>query len=112
MYGLLRVVNDAVVTGNMTVNGNFGFYKLISLAADGWEQYGTRYTKAVTVEGLPEIKGRPPMITPQNSVDADTAQLEDEAWANIYYVGVEGETLTFYAYEQPTQDLQLHVSVV
>lgn len=112
VYGLLRVVNDAVVTGNMTVNGNFGFYKLISLAADGWEQYGTRYTKAVTVEGLPEIKGRPPMITPQNSVDADTAQLEDEAWANIYYVGVEGETLTFYAYEQPTQDLQLHVSVV
>ena len=112
VYGLLKAVSNAVIQGNLTVNGNVGFYKLINLTSDGWEGYETPYTKTITVEGLPENKERPPTITPQNSMDADIAELEDEAWANIYYVGVEGETLTFYAYERPTQALQLHVSVV
>ena len=104
VYGLLRVVGDAII------EGNFGFYRLVELPIDDWEGSGP-YTKSITIEGMPENKLRPPTVEPQNSADMTIAELEDEAWANIYHVEVEGETLTFYAYEQPTRVLRLHVKV-
>ena len=120
VYGLLRVVGDSVVagnttvTGNMNVTGNLGFYHQLDLTVDGWEMdYDDEsYVKTVTIEGLPENKLRPPSIWPNISINKATAELEDEAWANIYHVEVKGENLTFYAYERPEQPLQLHVSVM
>lgn len=105
VYGLLRVVGDAAIEGDL------GFYRLIELSADGWEGTGP-YTKTIVVEGMPNNKKRPPQIEPNTSANMETAELNDEAWFNIYHVEVGDEMLTFYAYEQPTQNLQLHVTVV
>lgn len=120
VYGLLRVVGDSVVagnatiTGNMNVAGNLGFYHLLDLTTDGWEMDydGEMFVKTVTVEGIPHNKLRPPSIWPDISINKAVAEMEDEAWANIYHVEVEGDSLTFYAYERPEQALRLHVTVI
>lgn len=101
---------DNVVTAPKIADGAVSQTFTAIITADGWTGEAAPYTNAVTVTGL--LATDAPLVDMIPSETYETAEMEIEAYANIYRMVTADNQLTAYATEKPTVDISIQIKAV
>lgn len=103
-------LGQAVVTGvKIRANAVSTVYDGV-LAYDAWTGSAAPYSQAVTVSGI--LAEDIPLIDLVPNSAYATAVQEDEQWAQIYRAVATAGTITFYAKEKPTMNLNFRARCI
>ena len=106
----LSNVSDGSVTGVKIADGAVSQEFTAIIPAAGWTGDSAPYTNIVTVPGLLEDDDPSVDIIPSDTFE--TAEAEIEAYAAIYRMATAVNTLTVYATEKPTVDINIQLRAV
>lgn len=103
-------IASGAVTGVKIADGAVSQKFTATIPAEGWMGDVAPYTNVVTVTGL--LAADTPLADMIPSDTFETAEAEMEAYGNIYRMTTAENTLTVYATEKPTVDINIQLKAV